>query len=424
MASLEILLKIRRAFIIKDNDVLEELLQNHEKISFLPESEELENMRKFLENLKDTKGIVQKMQSAIKEKSKDKIMNLLAEGKILKIQWNPDLFKQAMETLKKQSEVNYYKDKAKQTKSIGIIQVAIQKAEQNDPKDPDIEELKELKNAVKDLIEECIVALNVVEKSQMELVLSKARSMEISNDLTETLRLLLEEMDNDNFSELQFKVALKLNDQKLLIKRMIAKKNREIMNIPNADKIWMIEKCPLLQDPLSWAKKSFFGDILGLEERQNKFLKWMKNPIHKPLTKVLDKKLISEGIENFKNIQYFMGDKEHKSPSSCAQAIIHLGAHNELLRDEIYLQIMKQLIENPNPSSVEKGWQLMAYCLRCFSPIVTQNYLDYFIRKNSNVAEQLLIIMYTKLLFGMNSQMQVNEIRTMTLYILVLFYMY
>ena len=191
-------------------------------------------------------------------------MDLLTEGKSIKMQWEAELFRQAMEILKKLAEVNYYKEKARSTKSIGIIQTAIKKLMENDEKDPDIGELKLLLNAVKGIIEESFICLNVLEKSQMESLFSKAKKYEVSNELIETIQILLNEMDPDSFEELQFKISLKLDDKKLLLKRMITKKKREIVNIPNAAEVWNPEKCPILQNPAQWARKSFLGDMIGL----------------------------------------------------------------------------------------------------------------------------------------------------------------
>jgi len=412
----EILLLMRKAYVTKKIEELSDLLKKNQSFPDLPETDELENMRKFVEIQEDINELIKKMKQAILKKSKDLIMDLLAQGKLLKIQWDPELFKQAMEIIKRQSEIVYYKEKARTTKTIGLINLAIEKAEQYDPNDPDIPELHKLSNSVKDINEECLVALNVLEKPQMEEVLNKAKSLEITNDLIDTLQMLLYDMDDYSFEELQFKVALKLGDKKLLLKRLMLKKKREIFESPNAAIMFSFEKIPILQDPIEWSKKSFLSDMFGSEERKDSFLKWTQKKIHKPLSKITDKKLVEESCEIFKNIMCVMGDMEHKAPINCAQSIIHSGIHNGMLRDEIYLQIMKQLINNPKPDSVDKGWMLMAYCLRAFAPVATQNYVDYFIRSKAKHPEQLLVALYNKVMFEQANFMQLNEIRAMLAY--------
>jgi len=64
----------------------------------------------------------------------------------------------------------------------------------------------------------------------------------------------------------------------------------------------------------------------------------------------------------------FMGDLVHPYPATLATEIIQLGLQEELLRDEIYCQLIKQTSLNPSPDSKELGFKLMYLCLSTFPP--------------------------------------------------------
>jgi len=54
------------------------------------------------------------------------------------------------------------------------------------------------------------------------------------------------------------------------------------------------------------------------------------------------------------------------------------------VRAELYIQVMKQLNENPNPASEAKGWEMMAIMLTCFAPPETvENFVAMFIRNQA-----------------------------------------
>ena len=59
-----------------------------------------------------------------------------------------------------------------------------------------------------------------------------------------------------------------------------------------------------------------------------------------------------------------------------ARYIVQKGLEHVYLRDEIFLQICSQTLENKNVSHLRKTWVLMALCLSCFRPSETlANYL-------------------------------------------------
>ena len=63
-----------------------------------------------------------------------------------------------------------------------------------------------------------------------------------------------------------------------------------------------------------------------------------------------------------------------------AQDVLRKGYEYKPIRDEIYLQIIKQLTSNPRPESVAKGWQMMCMCVGTFPPSFDfENFLLHYI---------------------------------------------
>ncbi|KAL0956203.1 hypothetical protein HGRIS_002360 [Hohenbuehelia grisea] len=141
---------------------------------------------------------------------------------------------------------------------------------------------------------------------------------------------------------------------------------------------------------------------------------WQKAPLNSPLL-TLQKALSKDAVKIFKVIQHIMGDREREravgvrlSPDNHISTVASLNAsttslpasavglleeerwllgeglgHGEM-RDEIYCQLMKQLMGNPNPESVFKGWQLMCVLLITFPPSKNfETYLCSFIQQRT-----------------------------------------
>merc|ERR1711871_1603927 len=121
------------------------------------------------------------------------------------------------------------------------------------------------------------------------------------------------------------------------------------------------------------------GIILSKSKIKDGFLVWNGNVIPKSLTD-LPKESNKVAIQIFKDLLGYMGDKQMPFPAMLAQDILRKGFEYKVLRDEIYLQIIKQITFNPRTESQAKGWQMICMCLITFPPSVDfENFLLHFV---------------------------------------------
>ncbi|CAG2105840.1 unnamed protein product, partial [Medioppia subpectinata] len=101
-----------------------------------------------------------------------------------------------------------------------------------------------------------------------------------------------------------------------------------------------------------------------------------REPIKQPLLKKLLNKedLIQESCFAFNAILKYMGDlpsRRTRSGNDLTDQIFEGPLKFDILRDEIYCQIMKQLTDNKNRLSEERGWELMWLSSGLFAPSQT-----------------------------------------------------
>ena len=124
------------------------------------------------------------------------------------------------------------------------------------------------------------------------------------------------------------------------------------------------------------------GFLLSKNRVKEGMLLHSDDALPKSLTN-LDSNKNKRALELFLNIQGYMGDKHMPYPAMLAQDVLKTGVADKDLRDEIYLQIIKQLASNTRAESVAKGWQLMCMCVGTFPPSFDMEYylLHYIISK-------------------------------------------
>ena len=121
------------------------------------------------------------------------------------------------------------------------------------------------------------------------------------------------------------------------------------------------------------------GAVLNKSKIKENFLSFQPMVIPKSLTD-LNRDHNKLALQIHKDLLGYMGDKQLPFPAMLAQDILRKGYEFKSIRDEIYLQIIKQLSNNPRPESVAKGWQVMCMCVGTFPPSPDfENFLLHYI---------------------------------------------
>jgi hypothetical protein len=138
-----------------------------------------------------------------------------------------------------------------------------------------------------------------------------------------------------------------------------------------------------------YAKKYFGVQRRGIFRRKvplKKVLVYQKDPISGPLL-TMAPTLAKDAVKCFKILQKVLTGKGTMMESFAdIQALLEKGIRVGSLRDEIFVQSIKQLSQNPKPNQVHRGWQLMSVLVGTFPPSKNlENYLKSFLRENFNL---------------------------------------
>ena len=102
--------------------------------------------------------------------------------------------------------------------------------------------------------------------------------------------------------------------------------------------------------------------------RQKLMFVWQAKPLHASLTR-LPISLWNGAVHIHKNILGFCGDRDHLYPETLCDDIVRKGMKGwPKLSDEIYVQLMKHISNNPTASSSKAAWDLMCMCANAFPP--------------------------------------------------------
>ena len=124
-------------------------------------------------------------------------------------------------------------------------------------------------------------------------------------------------------------------------------------------------------------------------------MKWSNALISKPLVKLPDE-LYETALQLFKNLVSYMGDRKSskKNPYHHLKKYLKLTMNaTEDIKDEAYVQVLKQIAHNPNYDKCLRGWNFMAILASTYTPSTQLYYslLNYLIYEVNNNLDKNIV---------------------------------
>lgn len=372
--------------------VVEELLTQQAEAERLAEEERQRREKELAENRRNE--IIQDIKTRLLHGIASNNRSLLSEGLQEALQYNVDSHE--IQCAKVHLSLLHQVHDASGQIAASIKMLQFKLVSNNDNLDTtDTEPLTEVLDKAKSmncpLLDECI---NQAEKLLLSYNQMIKVSTQLKNSLVQDDRLefkqALEAADNLNLSNnLVSKVREKLKEKEEAYrddkgKGIIVEElqpfdaaeearlvRREIASQPRFD----FKNYPNLCSSDDYAK----GIILNKSKFKDCFLSFQSSVIPRSLVE-LTKDFNKLAVQLHKNLLGYMGDKQMHFPAMLAQEILRKGFTYKNIRDEIYLQIIKQLTNNPRSESIARGWQMLCMCVGTFPPSYEfENFLLHYI---------------------------------------------
>eukprot|EP00808_Paulinella_micropora_P000605 g25296.t1 len=249
---------------------------------------------------------------------------------------------------------------------------------------------------------------------------SAARGLKYQSPMTQEVErwLKLQQDDPMAFVDAQIAAATQNQDQARLFDLRVEKRSLEIQK-GREDLLYQPVNAHCLQPAVEWAKSAWL--VWDRRSLAAGMMRCSMTSLHAPLTTLVDDneeiKLVSPQEQNFRqlaalevfsHVQTFMRAEEPNLELKAAQ-IVKAGLGTAWIRNEIFLQLIKQCSDVPLGRTRDQVWKLLGLCLTFFSPrgqqmeCIVQTFLEL------HGAAQLVKLLHTQL-FGNNKPQFSNEL--------------
>jgi len=224
---------------------------------------------------------------------------------------------------------------------------------------------EELKQALRDkslLKAACDKALELGMESRLaKLVYAEMRSMQ--QRLDEELKKQQAELTSKPLL-IQATEKERLKDQTSRLGRPATKIHAERTGKAKND-VYKLELYVQIRSDEDFTKLDVVPEIKQVHAANK--LKWQRDVITRSVLSLNDAQNLL-AIRNHRSVMGWCGDVHAGFPASLALDVLVRGLETPDLVDEIYMQVCKQLTDNPKDESQEKSWLLMCMLTKTFPP--------------------------------------------------------
>ena len=257
------------------------------------------------------------------------------------------------------------------------------------------EAAKEMRKALQSVLDEA----DELEAAHLE-VCGQARDAFNALDLNYRQHIDITNLDDSEEEEEDDEGDYDEEEQEARAAEVAAKRDAKMNKAKGQQYKWQNYK--RIRSPEDFAR----GVLLSKSRTKVNQKSWQKGVINRSMLVTDSKDIMKTSQRIHKSILGYCGDKSMAFPGMLANDILNKGLKRPALVDEIYVQICKQLTNNPKKESEYRGWQLLCMCVGCFPPTrefehyllnfilahesdkgTTGNYANYALRRLEGILE-------------------------------------
>ena len=383
----KVVYELRRCVMAEDWKGTESLIKDASKHSLLRTLPDLPIIHQRLSDCVNTDDLISRLQIAVREKDLSTVEMMWTQVVAAKVEVGSEV-RREVETML--AWVETLETRIEQAGSDPtLIDMILQDCEAKKISSPLIPKLLAKKSSISAFQPEAALSLNLLSLPLMRQVLQSARELDLlSHPFVTEINRMLYEVNEMTFVRWQYDAAVKLNDKGLMLERLMALRDFQWRSNSAAYE-WT--RYPRLRTPEEWASKKW----VGRESLAKGMLRHSKHLLPQSLSILRSTKLEKQSLDLFKSLLTITGDRvAHNDIVGEILDFLLTGLRNRELREELYLQIMKQLTGNEDGTSLRKAWDLLALCVRWFNHPALDCYLHAFVRTECQESESLLRVMY------------------------------